>query len=215
MGIVCPNCKHENKTEAVFCVKCGTRFKTSEQEVISIANKKKRGCLIYFFVFLILFVSGITSYLLLARPYFEDQLLSQLDNFISDGFHETEYQGGVKVVSISEDDVTDFIETLNIQSEWVSIDGVKFEQDDIILMVSVINRFQIEYHFDCRVDSSGNIVIKKATLPIVNHLLFKKSSFINSTDSLVNEYFLEKGNIKLLSIQVTEGQVFYAYDSRD
>jgi hypothetical protein len=215
MGIVCPNCQHENKTEAAFCVKCGTQFTTNLPEAVHVPKKKRRGWLIGSIIFFVILIGLVIAYFLLARPYLEDQIFVQLDSAVSGGFYESEYYGGVMLVTITEDEVNEIIDTFRDESSNVVIDRIRFEQDDIVMLISLFDRFQIEYHFDFRADSSGQIVIQDSSLPKVNYLLFEKQNFINWIESTINENFIEDGNVKLMSIQVSENQMFYVYDSQD
>ena len=217
MAKQCNNCGFENKEEALFCASCGAPFAAAapEVEVVATPKRKRRWGVIIFSVLLVGFVAVVALYFFLGRPFVQDRIIDQFDSMMSDVDLGIEYPGGLGFFPVSEDDFNDAIDEYGLRSDMFSLDGVEFQQDKIVLVLTLFNRVSVDYQFDFRVDSSGNLIVKEVKVPWLSYLIFEKTRFTAWIEDTINEKVLEEVNVKFISLQVTDGEIFYVYDSRD
>ncbi|MFZ6027046.1 MAG: hypothetical protein ACOYYS_04955 [Chloroflexota bacterium] len=152
-------------------------------------------------------------YFLGLRMPIQEALIRQIEEAVGKTFVVPIYSGPEQTISISQQKVNVLVEPL-----WANLRGMKdgevaFSQDELLLKGRWLF-LPIEVRTDLRVDGKGNLVVKSLRLNWAANLLFSSAGLSNALTDYVNEEILRPKNLSLLALQLTEGDLFLAYEER-
>jgi hypothetical protein len=67
---------------------------------------------------------------------------------------------------------------------------------------------------DIRVNTNGELVVKSLKMHWLLHILFSENGLKREIEKIANEKFIQPDRLYLLAFQVTDRQLFIAYERR-
>lgn len=153
------------------------------------------------------------AHIFLLRPFIQREVFQLLKKEVRNSIEIKEYQGRLGTSSIPQKDIEDKLDEIWGQIPGLKKGSIEFQQDDIILSAVIYGiRFHLEA--DLRCDSDGNLLIKTFQTNRALRLIFAEKDLKGFIQDLVNDEIIDQGNIKLKALQVTEEEIFIAFEAR-
>lgn len=228
MARICPNCGEQNASTAKFCLACGTELGSEhdtdaarfaeegvgEPKPDQLEPRRSRkwiGCL---GVMVLVFLSLPIVHLLLLRPAIERVIIDEAIRIAEITAAESEeYSGPIGWGVISESELDAGVSELRTLAPFVQRGDVNLEQDRVLVTLEV-SELPLQIGFDPRADGGGNLLVRSIGMNLPVRMLLSEEALRGLIEEIANRFLLRESNLRLLAIQVNEGEIFVVFEGR-
>jgi hypothetical protein len=168
------------------------------------------GCLV---VLLVLLIGLPILHITVLRPFIERTIYKQVQRSLEDVGQNSNYSYGMDTETITERQFNE-----DAQDAWAYIPGssegyIYLEQDRLRLEVKIYG-VKVWAAADIRVNHRGEFVVKSIQMHWLLNVIFTESGLKREIANYANEKIVRPKGLSVLAFQVSEGQLFIAYESR-
>lgn len=215
MAETCPICGASSEPGTPFCTECGQPLAVAAQP----PRRRSRGrsCLLWLVIVavatVVIAVAVTVLYVFAIRPPLESYLLEQVLASLEDLEPTGPYEGGVNYLEVTEQFANDAIQVPPSMQGILRSVRVSFEQDRASLALDILG-LQAQISADASTTAEGDILVHDARATGLAWLVFSPATIEDRLTGYLNRQLLRPANIRLLALQISQDQVWLAYESR-
>lgn len=180
--------------------------------------KRKRGCLgclmAGVITSLVLLIALVAVYFALIRPRLQTYVLGEIRKAIENVEPGPTYDGDVVYASFTEDEVNERIAIPAQLDPYVSRASVSLEQDRLLIDFTVIG-FSSQLSAEISADEDGGLYIHDVNPGWLIGLVLSGDALATELSDSINRRLVQPTEIRILAVQITDGQIGFAFEGKD